>query len=266
MLRCVACHARAVARSLLVLTRLGRCSFCSAVRGARHAFPTSSAMPKRRAVTLDDLSGAAHERVSFLRTDARAAVGTKVSRTKQKEAFVSDLEPHWVPASGEASASILRQLGDEHDAGSVSTSDSGAVVCLGRNAVTRALRQRSLRTVILARDSGPQLLYAHLAPLAQQGDVSVCVLACTSARLGQPFGLLRCSALGLRRDAFNESHALVQLVKRAASPALLLPWLDAAVRAREPSETPRAEVDESSKCEDAAQKSEPTSHESSAMD
>ena len=120
-------------------------------------------------------------------------------------------------------------------------------MCLGRAKVTRALRRRELRALVLARDSGPPLLHAHLAALAQECGVPACVLACGSAQLGQPFGLLRASAIGLLAEHFAESHELVARLRRAAQqqqPAGPLPCLDA-VRAARSSTAPRADDDAS---------------------
>ena len=56
------------------------------------------------------------------------------------------------------------------------------------------------------------------------------VLACSSAQLGQPFGLLRAAAIGLDAGHFEEGHALVQLLREsaAATPAWLATALAAA--------------------------------------
>ena len=185
---------------------------------------------KPEAVTLEDLDGVASKRVGFLRTDARAAIApTAASKTKLKEHFSSELEPQWVAASAELTATVLRRLSVECVAGArVEGGRARAGVRLGRNAVGRGLRQGALRAALLAQDAGPPLLYAHLAVHAQTQRSPVALLACSSAQLGQPFGLLRVSAVGLTADSFSEDHALVQLVQRAAGTAPPLPWLDAA--------------------------------------
>jgi hypothetical protein len=195
----------------------------------------SSKNKRRRAATLDELGGIASSRVHFLRTDARAAAAAPTtSRTKLKEALSSELEPQWTAATGEAAASVLRQLGQE-----CSGDAARAGMLLGRGAVGRALRRRQLRAVVLAREAGVPLLYSHLAKLAQDAGAPVCLLACGSAQLGQPFGLLRASAVGLRADHFNEHHELVLLLRRAAGSggAQPLPWASAPGAAVEGSRT-----------------------------
>ena len=208
-------------------------------------------MPKRKgrpAATLDSLDGEAHSRVSFLRTDARAAVATTASRTKLKEAFDSDLEPQWAMVSGEAASSALRLLSVEAASGATSTASSRhAGLCLGRGAVARALSRGELSAVVLAREAGAPLLVSHLAVLAQERGTSVCMLACGSAQLGQPFGLLRASAIGLHAESFGADHELVRLLRASAQarvPAKAraaangsdagspLPWLGGARAAR----------------------------------
>ena len=188
---------------------------------------------KAKALTLDDLDGDASRRVSFLRTDARAAVSPAASTmTTLKEVFLSDLEPQWETAKGESAAALLRQLGDVCAAAPADEMGRKTLpgVHLGRASVCRMLRQRALRAVILAREGGPPLLYAHIAVLAQEAGTSVVLLACNSAHLGQPFGLLRASAVGLHVDHFHDSHALVKLVRDAAGArgTVTLPWVSAA--------------------------------------
>ena len=184
---------------------------------------------KAAALTLEDLDGDASKRVSFLRTDARAAIATvPTSMTALKEAFVSELEPKWVAASGELAAAVLRQIG--HACAAVAPAHAPqrqplAGIHLGRSCVCRALKRRALRAVVLAREAGPPLLYAHLAALAQEAGATVALLACSSAHLGQPFGLLRASAVGLDAELFPEAHPLVALVEAAAGTGQRLPWL-----------------------------------------
>ena len=166
------------------------------------------------AVTLDGLGGEAASRVSFVRTDARAAVATTASRTKLKEAFDSDLEPQWATFSGDAGASVLRLLGveDANDATPTASSRRNGF-CLGHDAVARALSREKLSAVILAREAGSPLLVSHLAVLAQERGIAVCMLAHGSAQLGQPSGLLRASAIGLRAESFGADHELVRLLR-----------------------------------------------------
>ena len=187
-------------------------------------------MPKKRrraAATLDQLEHAS-ERVPFLRTDAReASVVAPVSRTRAKEALACDLDPEWSAASPATTTAVLRQLGADCAA------NSAPGVRLGRSAVTRALRRGELAALIVSREGGPPLSYAHLAAHAQQHGTAVSLLACSSAQLGQPFGLLRASCIGLLAHHFPASHPLVQLVQRTASSsngsAGLLPWLKGAL-------------------------------------
>ena len=186
-------------------------------------------MPKKpkpkKAQTLDDVKGVASDVVHFLRTDARAAVSTApVSRTRLKQSFEWELAPRWPLLAGDDAAAALRHV-------SAAAGPLRAGLCIGRAAVTRALRRRELRAVVLARDAGPPLLSAHLAALAQDADAPVSLLACGSAQLGQPFGLLRASAVGLRSAHFAPEHALVVLLKRGAqqqAPDGPLPWLNKA--------------------------------------
>ena len=194
-------------------------------------------MPRRKppAKTLDDLGGAASN-VSFIRTDASAISKSKSSsQTKIKQAFEWDLAPRWPLLNGEEAATILRGLSQLTSASDASGSSSGSArpagLCLGRAAVSRALRRRELRALVIAQDSGPPVLHAHLAALAQAAGTPSCLLACGSAQLGQPFGLLRASAVGLRASHFGEEHDLVALLTAAAQrlqPKGPLPWLDAA--------------------------------------
>ena len=60
-----------------------------------------------------------------------------------------------------------------------------------------------------------------------------------SAQLGQPFGLLRASAVGLGSEHFAEEHALVRLV-RAAAARDALPWLPAALAGQRGGAAPTA--------------------------
>ena len=146
---------------------------------------------------------------SYAPIDAReASAAAVVSRTKAKEALASDLDPEWLAASQQMTASVLRQLGAD------CTADASAVR-LGRSAVSRALRRGELAALVVAREGGPPLSYAHLAALAQQRGVAVSLLACSSAQLGQPFGLLRASCVGLRAPHFEPTHPILQLIQRA---------------------------------------------------
>ena len=188
--------------------------------------------PQRAAATLDELASAGEtvvSRVPFLRTDARAMQQPAgKSKSKMKQAFASDLEPNWPAASAEASSHILGLLGVECGSGDGGR-NRASCVCLGRSAVARALKRNSLAALILAKDAGVPLLYSHLAVLAQASGTPVCVVACSSAQLGQPFGLLRASAVGLRKEHFVDA-ASSELMRRVLDcsptnkPPRLLLW------------------------------------------
>ena len=173
---------------------------------------------KRAAATLDDLDGVASSRVKFIRTDARAAVSSRAGPSQRalREATAA-ATPQCPVIDGEEAAALLRRL----SADCVSSADQDAGPCarpgvrVGLSAVTRALRRGTLRAAVIARDSGPPLLAAHLPALARARDVPACVLACASAQLGQPFGLLRAAAVGLDAEHFAADHPLVVLVARA---------------------------------------------------
>ena len=186
---------------------------------------------KVAAATLGDLEGDASRRVSFLRTDARAAVPTLVPAAPLKEAFHSDLDPRWVTAAGASTAAVLSRL-SEDIISTVASADGSQRrakgIHLGRASVCRLLRRRALSAAVLASDAGPPLAFAHVAVLAQESGAHVALLSCGSSHLGQQFGLLRASAIGLEAAHFPESHPFVQLIKRTARPAQPLPWLDEA--------------------------------------
>ena len=185
---------------------------------------------KPAALTLDALDGAASKRVAFLRTDATAVATPSpvASKSRLKEAFASSLEPQWVAVSGVLTADILRELGAEATARSAQGPRRGVAplgIYIGRNAVSRRLRKRALRSLVVARDAGLPMLYAHLPLLAQQAGVTPTLLSCSSAQLGQLFGLPRISAIGLDAQEFPDDHALVLLLRRAAGEGLPFPWL-----------------------------------------
>ena len=185
----------------------------------------------KKALTLDDLGGVASN-VSFVRTDARAAAPTQLSRTKLKQAFDWELTPQWPLLTADDATNVLRYIASI----SSSTSDSSprpTRLCVGRAAVARALRRTGeLAAVLLARDAGPPLLSAHLAALVQDSETVVCALACSSAQLGQPFGLLRASAVGVKAAHQSaEADALMTVLRSAVQqqqPAGPLPWLQSA--------------------------------------
>lgn len=189
----------------------------------------------RAAATVDDLDGEAASRVHFVRTDARAAVKAAASHAKLKEVFASDLEPQWTTVPAEVLGRVLQLLsaawsksgtGDPGGTSSVATS----YLCIGRAAVSRALKRGELSAVVLAREAGVPLLCAHMAVLAEERGTLIRQLPCGSAQLGQPFGLLRASTVGLRTSCFGDSHELLALLRTNASPPL--PWLRDAKAAR----------------------------------
>ena len=179
---------------------------------------------KRRAaaVTLDELGGAASKRVGFIRTDAKAIVAPTSSKSKLKASLVSPFEPKWPRASAEQAAQLLQQV-----AGSAALESSRAAgVIIGLNAVGRALRRGEVSAVILGQDLPQPLVVASLAAQAQQRRVPVCMLPFDSARLGQPFGLLRATAIGFASHVFDDAHATVQLIGHVSGVgAGPLPWL-----------------------------------------
>ena len=152
-------------------------------------------------------------------------------RPPLKEAFHSDLDPRWVTAAGASTAAVLSRL-SEDIISTVASADGSQRrakgIHLGRASVCRLLRRRALSAAVLASDAGPPLTFAHVAVLAQESGAHVALLSCGSSHLGQQFGLLRASAIGLEAAHFPESHPFVQLIKRTARPAQPLPWLDEA--------------------------------------
>ena len=200
--------------------------------------------PKRKkqaATTLDDLDGAVSKRVSFIRTDAVAVKSATPSKTRLKETFASALEPQWTVASEDLTAQVLSLLSrhalqppDHAAEAALASSDSGSTalravgraagIYLGRSAVCRALRQGAVRAIAIAHHSGPPLLYAHVAALVQTTGTPAALLACSSAQLGQPFGLLRASVVGLSATSFGDDHELVCAIRRAGCIAPM-PWL-----------------------------------------
>ena len=192
------------------------------------------------AKTVDELGGAASSRVDFIRTDARAVRHVVPSNTQVKGALASPYELS-TGVTGAAAAGVIRQLMVSCCGGQTGTVQSGVVLGLG--AVTRRLRRGELRAVVMARDMQPPLLLAHMPVLAARQEVPLCVLACSSAQLGQPFGLLRAAAIGLDASHFEAEHVLVQLLSGCASavPAWLKRAL--ALEAAEAADGPRAEAE-----------------------
>ncbi len=174
----------------------------------------------RAAVTVDQLGGGASSRVDFIRTDARALKRSTPSNTHIKGALNSPFE---LPSglTGLAAASVIRQLVASCSGGRTGQVPQGMVVGLG--AVTRRLRRGELRAVVVAREMHPALLVAHVPVLSARREVPLCLLGCSSAQLGQPFGLLRAAAVGLDAAHFEAEHPLVRLLAESASATP--PWL-----------------------------------------
>ncbi|KAL3927963.1 MAG: hypothetical protein SGPRY_002591 [Prymnesium sp.] len=183
-----------------------------------------------RALSLDELGGAAGKKVAFIRTDASALLPHAPSNTQLKAGLSSPYEPRWPHVSKEECAEVLRALGERlagerHNAGFRSLG-----LTLGLRAVTRALRRAELCGVLLARESQSPLLYAHIPLLAQRQTQQehgmrpvVRMLPCSSAQLGQLFGLLRVSTVGLQASHFKDSDTVIKLL--AKNDGLLFPWL-----------------------------------------
>ncbi|KAL1529491.1 hypothetical protein AB1Y20_000437 [Prymnesium parvum] len=185
---------------------------------------------KTEALTLHELGGKASRKVSFLRTDATALIDAAPSNTKLKAALASPLEPQWPVVGKEDCEAVLQWLGE---LSSSTLQDGGAAggMVMGLQAVTRSLRREELRAVVLARDSHAPILYAHIPLIAQlqtqrdpQRAVVVKRLPCSSAQLGQPFGLLRASVVGLRTAHFSSTHPFIQVLSKDCN--RLFPWLE----------------------------------------
>ena len=175
---------------------------------------------KRLAVTVDELGGSASSRVDFIRTDARAAKRATPSNTHLKDTLSSPFDIAR-GLTGPASAAVIRQLVTLRTA---APEQPGLVIGLG--AVTRRLQRGELRAVVMAGAMHPALLVAHIPVQAARAAVPLCILECSSAQLGQPFGLLRAAAIGFTSDSFDLEHPLIRLLadSAAAPPA----WLEAA--------------------------------------
>lgn len=194
------------------------------------ALSQSARPPKRRAAaTLDELGGAASGRVDFVRSDARAVKRTAPSNSQLKSALASPFEMAGGLA-GPTAAHVLRELVASCAGDAAGRVQPGVVVGLG--AVGRRLRRGELSALVVAREAMPPLLLAHVPVLAAQRGVPLCVLACSSAQLGQRFGLLRAAAVGLEARLFAADHALVRLLAKSAiaTPAWVERALDAARR------------------------------------
>lgn len=188
-------------------------------------------------MTLDELGGEASKKVGFIRTDAKAVIEPSASSSKLKSSLASPLEPRWPDVSKEHCSTVLQRLATLCTPESRGGAPSEGVI-FGINAVTRALRRSELSVVILARASQSPILYAHIPLISQlqqmqreqsakeQGTI-VCMMPCSSAQLGQPFGLLRVSALGLKSAQYSDTHPLVLFLTRDNH--IPFPWLSRAL-------------------------------------
>ena len=201
-------------------------------------------MPGRvkRAVTLRELRGVASGKAGFIRSDARAVVAPSASKSRLKLALSLSSEPTWSVASDADTARVLQRIATDCVDAEVGSARARPGVIIGLRAVTRRLGRRSLRAVFVARNMRPSVLVAHLPVLARRHAV-LCALDCTSAQLGQPFGLLRAAAVGLSAEAFAADHPLVELastLQLADGPSEAAGRPDAGAAAQdEPRKSPR---------------------------
>jgi ribosomal protein L7Ae-like RNA K-turn-binding protein len=181
------------------------------------------------ATTLRQLGGVASTKASFIRSDARAVVAPAASRGQLKGALISPFEPRWPSLKADDEARMMQLLVSSCVARKADTARARPGVVVGLGAATRRLRQRSLRALVVAKHV-PLAPLAHLPVLAQRQGVPLCTLNCSSAQLGQPFGLLRAAVIGLAASEFSAEHELVALMAQVAPPDRLCPWLPAAAR------------------------------------
>ena len=166
---------------------------------------------KRAAATLDDLDEDASKQVHFIRADARPAARRSTSTSLLKDLFNSGLEPKWSTASAAAMAAAFKHI--SHRVKTQTTFSRQHLQCLGihigRSTVRRRLLSGSLRLILSVREAGPGILSTELGILAAKAGVPLVVLGCSSAQLGQLFGLLRVSAIGFSQ---NEAEPLLSLL------------------------------------------------------
>uniref|UniRef100_A0A7S4BEA9 Ribosomal protein L7Ae/L30e/S12e/Gadd45 domain-containing protein n=2 Tax=Chrysotila carterae TaxID=13221 RepID=A0A7S4BEA9_CHRCT len=164
----------------------------------------------RLAATLNDYEGAAASRIHFIRADAKPLMqGASPSKTKLKASLLALCEPGWREISPRDVSMLMQSINGSCVTSTDSHLHASRGVVLGMRAVTRAARRAELSALLVAAHSHSSLLLQQLACMADSHGAAVCALPCSSARLGQPFGLLRASAIGLRRDAFPTEHPLV---------------------------------------------------------
>ena len=190
---------------------------------------------KRFAVTVDELGGSASSRVDFIRTDARAAKRATPSNTHLKETLSSPFDLAR-GLTGPAMQAVIRELVRLRTA---APEQPGVVIGLG--AVTRRLQRGELRAIVMAGEIHPALLVAHIPVHAARAAVPLCILECSSAQLGQPFGLLRAAVIGFTSKCFALEHPLIRLL--ADSAATPPAWLEAAAAAAAAAEAAEAEAE-----------------------
>ena len=190
---------------------------------------------KRFAVTVDELGGSASSRVDFIRTDARAAKRATPSNTHLKETLSSPFDIAR-GLTGPAMQAVIRELVRLRTA---APEQPGVVIGLG--AVTRRLQRGELRAIVMAGEIHPALLVAHIPVHAARATVPLCILECSSAQLGQPFGLLRAAVIGFTSKCFALEHPLIRLL--ADSAATPPAWLEAAAAAAAAAEAAEAEAE-----------------------
>jgi len=187
-------------------------------------------MPKKRkaAATVMDLGGVVSSKVSFIRTDARAACREAApSQTVLKAALSSPFEPTWPRVPAAAVSELVAGISAECAAQRGASSCAHPGVVVGLRSVTRALRRGQLRALVATSELQPPLLLAQLAALAHTQDAHLAVIPTSAAALGQPFGLLRAAVIGLTAEHYAPDHPLVAL-------ALAIPRPEARWVARPP--------------------------------
>merc|ERR1712113_32217 len=196
----------------------------------RDDLPTMPKKAKRKqAATLDELHGSASELVKFIRTDARAIViPNSPSLSTLKAAMHSPFEPHWSQIEDFQVSHLVHELRR-----SCVNTYNGAEgvrprVVLGLRAVMRSLKRGELRAVICGTQTACILHLAQLAFHSRERNVALCGLPCSPARLGQPFGLLRVSCLGLPVHEFPIDHRLIVLISSLQTKFNGLPILSSA--------------------------------------
>eukprot|EP00967_Tisochrysis_lutea_P127315 scaffold216312_cov31-Tisochrysis_lutea.AAC.1 len=178
-------------------------------------------MPRKRsraAATVGELGGVVSSKVSFIRTDARAACESSApSQTSLKAALSSPFEPSWPHVPAALVSQLLSAISAECTV-AISGQRPGPGVIVGLRAATRALRRGELSALIAVAELQPPMLLAGLAVLADAKDTHLSVIPSTSTVLGQPFGFLRAAVIGFSSSHFAPSHQLVKLVVSVPRP------------------------------------------------